>query len=711
MAYRRILSLIILLSSLTSLQAKLPRNDNTPTVDSLKRALSNAKLPTDSFDIYRDLFDILPRDSGTVMGVLSLDVADRAGRSAEALDMIRNLSNRYLRNDSMLNQLYHRTLRYADAKDPNREPGTIPVDYNDLMETRTFISFSRNIHQSRYSTPEKRKEVLNETLHRYSTRPPKDVYDKIVMLHSLCNLLSMIGTSDILTTYIDSLGVLINNLPPEQIALRNAFNVHASLAYAQNGQPEKAKNSALMTLDIINQLEKKSKTEGRKFRGYDSNRYIIYQRLLSLYPVLKPKELEKYYKAAMDLVGRDYTASLTYDDFKGPDIYYNIAKKNYSKALPDIKEALTKPYNNGRRKDLLKYEIECARALNDETTLLEASTEYIDLLEKHLNEKLEDSYRELQMLYSTYDMQNNFNRLQLEKKASESSLMRTISIVSGFAVLLLLISVIVLTRLNSKKKSLVNTLDKSNRELRTERENLEKSREELVTARDMAQKANNLKSDFIKNMRYEVNAPLKAIQEYSRLIVDCADASNHKYLERFTSLLELNSELLTTIIDDVLHISEIDSKSVPIYNKATDLRNLSTMVLDGVRRRVNPGVSLQFDASSPSISLFTDPQRLHQILLNLLTNAAKFTTKGSITLGFKEEEERVVFSVTDTGIGIKPDKKDVIFDRFVKLDRDTQGTGLGLTISRLIARMLGGDVELDTTYNKGARFVLFLPKK
>lgn len=142
-------------------------------------------------------------------------------------------------------------------------------------------------------------------------------------------------------------------------------------------------------------------------------------------------------------------------------------------------------------------------------------------------------------------------------------------------------------------------------------------------------------------------------------------------------------------------------------------------MLDGVRHRVAPGVALQFDASSPAISLFTDPQRLHQILLNLLTNAAKFTQRGSITLGFSLENdeegntdlEKVRFVVTDTGIGIKADKKEAIFDRFVKLDKETQGAGLGLTISRLLARILGGDVYLDTTYTKGARFVLILPRK
>ncbi|MDE6175286.1 MAG: two-component sensor histidine kinase, partial [Duncaniella sp.] len=291
--------------------------------------------------------------------------------------------------------------------------------------------------------------------------------------------------------------------------------------------------------------------------------------------------------------------------------------------------------------------------------------------------------------------------------------MKTIVTTAAIAILILLVFIAILFRLYRKNRELVRTLDKSNKALRAESIHLEKSKTDLLKARDQAQKANYMKTDFIKNMSYEVKAPLKAINEYCKLITDCSDASNKKYLERFSSLVELNSELLSTIINDVLHISEIDSDSVPVHNRSVELRPLCTMVLDGVRHRLSPGVALMFDAASPDISLFTDPQRVHQILLNLLTNAAKFTSKGSITLAYRvdNEKETVIFSVTDTGIGIKDEKREEIFERFVKLDKETQGAGLGLTISRLLARILGGDVVLDKSYTRGSRFLLILPKK
>ena len=264
-----------------------------------------------------------------------------------------------------------------------------------------------------------------------------------------------------------------------------------------------------------------------------------------------------------------------------------------------------------------------------------------------------------------------------------------------------------------KNRDLAASLAASNEQLRAESESLRLSREESVRARAQAEKANNLKSDFIKNMSYEVKVPLQAITEYSRLIADCAGATGTKHISRFADMLELNAELLSTIVNDVLRLSEIESSPMPVHPQVVNLQTLCSATVEAMRHRVAHGVDLRLDTSAGRVDLFTDPARVQQILNNLLTNSAKFTSKGSITLGYSEEPDgsAVKFWVCDTGIGINPENREKIFDRFVKLDRDSQGAGLGLTISRLIARRLGGDLILDTTYKgPGSRFVLTLPK-
>ncbi|MDE6556096.1 MAG: HAMP domain-containing histidine kinase, partial [Duncaniella sp.] len=230
---------------------------------------------------------------------------------------------------------------------------------------------------------------------------------------------------------------------------------------------------------------------------------------------------------------------------------------------------------------------------------------------------------------------------------------------------------------------------------------------------DSAVKANALKSDFIKNLSYEIRIPLQAINEYSRLIADCADPGTKEYLRNFTDLIEHNSELLTTIINDVIHLSELESDTMNVQRQLVSLRVLCRTVVETLRSRVkNPDLKIRLASNLPDIQINSDQSRVQQILLNLLINAVKFTPKGTITLGYKVDEDKneVNFYVEDTGIGINPENKEKIFERFVKLDSNTQGAGLGLTISRMLARLLGGDLSLDTSYLGGARFVLSLPR-
>lgn len=706
----KILSAIIvaMLFGITDSRAAVP--DSKHISDSLFTRLAKVKTPSDSVVIMWNLFDVLPRDKGSLVGLDLFNVANRAGDTGSALEILRNLGNRYIRNDSMLVELYNRTLRYSDNPD-DRDVTHVKAD--ELKETRTFLRMMRNMHRARYAEEDKRNEILHEQIKTNTLNPPEDIYDQVVLFHSICAMLVRSGSDELLTHYLDSLGSLINKLPGSAMSIHNAYNVHASILYANNNQFNKSMMLDKNTLEVVDRLEKEHHERGRIYRNFDANRYLIYQRFLSNYHELAPHEIEKYYKRAMEFVRKDFTSSETNRVFPGPQIYYNMAYKKYAAALELIKNCIDDPQNRHLRLNLLKYEIECAEALGDNATLLSASREYSKKIEEYLDSRIDEKYKDLQVIYDTYDIRNNYKNLQIEKQRAEAKAMRSIITTSIVAMVILLVSVIILFRLYRKNRSLVHRLNDRNSALRTESDNLEKSKNELLKARDMAQKANNLKTDFIKNMSYEVKAPLKAINEYCKLIVDCSDASNKKYLERFSSLVELNSELLSTIVNDVLHISEIDSDSVPVHNRPVELRQLCSMVLDGVRHRLQPGVALQFDTASPDISLFTDPQRVHQILLNILTNAAKFTAKGSITLAYKvnNEKETVTFSVTDTGIGIKPDKKEEIFGRFVKLDKDTQGAGLGLTISRLLARLLGGDVELDTSYNRGARFLLVLPKK
>lgn len=155
-----------------------------------------------------NLYDLLPRDVGTLLGLEMLDVADRAGNTSMALEMIRNVSNRYIRNDSMLIELFNRTLRYTSLGE-NEE---LEANRDELRETRTFIKLMRNLYQARYCDDEQRKQLLMDFMQTTTLNPPDNIYDRIVLQHAVCTLLAQMGSSDLLSTKLDELGKLIGEL-------------------------------------------------------------------------------------------------------------------------------------------------------------------------------------------------------------------------------------------------------------------------------------------------------------------------------------------------------------------------------------------------------------------------------------------------------------------------------------------------------------------
>lgn len=702
---RRIISLIITLAAVTSAVSAAIPAAQVHIVDSLRAELGRARTPADSLPALCNLYDILPREESTPLGTRLINTAMNAGDQTTALSIIRNQADRQMRSDSALRALTERAMMCDDS--------------NDRKETLTLIRLIDNMRSIRFSDRDDRERTLKSYLKMISDSEEDDLYDRIAITHGICLLLSDGSGGDVLVSFMDSLGSLVRRLPSTAFSLRNVYNTHAASIFAST-HPEKSMAADLHALADLDKLERYHHENGRIYNNHNSKYYTIYTRLLSNYDSLDSAKVEEYYHKVLDLLPTDQSIQEAFNISPMAEVYHAMFHKDYRRALPPLRKAIDNPLLRNRRTRHLRLEMECAEALGDKATLLEATRAYADALNEELADRSRSSYRELQVAYAIYDIQSNIGIMEAERREAVASMQRTVIIVSSCALVLLLVLAGFLFRLYRKNHKLAHSLYKSNLQLKEESENLRQSRADLIRTRDMAMKANNLKSDFIKNMSYEVKIPLQAITEYSRLIADCvSDApsgeacTSGRHLARFADMVELNSELLSTIIDDVLRLSEIESSSLPIQAQVVNLRNLAEATLTGVQHRVKPGVRLMVDPACGRLDLFTDPTRLQQILNNLLTNAAKFTTDGAITIAYAPTDDgnNVRITVTDTGIGINPENKEKIFERFVKLDRDTQGAGLGLTISRLLARHLGGDLTLDTSYTSGARFVLTIPKK
>ena len=230
--------------------------------------------------------------------------------------------------------------------------------------------------------------------------------------------------------------------------------------------------------------------------------------------------------------------------------------------------------------------------------------------------------------------------------------------------------------------------------------------QDLRSARDRAEESNRLKSAFLANMSHEIRTPLNAIVGFSELMATEADPDQRK---EFADLILVNNTLLLQIIPDVLDLARIESGRIEIVRTKFDARDLCREVAETFRLQVAEGVVLRLEDSLPRLQLKDYKQGLHQILGNFVRNSLKFTTKGSITIGFSQRPGWVRFYVRDTGIGIPEEERAKIFDRFYKVDTFTQGTGLGLPICKNIAEQLGGRIGVDSAVGAGSCFWVEIP--
>lgn len=234
--------------------------------------------------------------------------------------------------------------------------------------------------------------------------------------------------------------------------------------------------------------------------------------------------------------------------------------------------------------------------------------------------------------------------------------------------------------------------------------------EELIAARDRALQADKSKTAFLANMSHEIRTPLNAIVGFSDLLKDFHQFSERD-IQQFVDTINKNCELLLALISDILDLSRVESGAMDFQFSSYYLPIIMQEIYDSQSLNMPPGV--EFVKMIPECSektIVTDSIRLKQMLNNLINNAAKFTTKGLISFGYIEDEPGyTTFFVEDTGIGLTPEDKERIFERFYKVDNFTQGVGLGLSITQTIITRLNGTINVESEKNKGTRFTVRMP--
>lgn len=235
---------------------------------------------------------------------------------------------------------------------------------------------------------------------------------------------------------------------------------------------------------------------------------------------------------------------------------------------------------------------------------------------------------------------------------------------------------------------------------------LELMRRELIESKEKAETSDKLKSAFLANMSHEIRTPLNAIVGFSRII---SESDNAEERREYYEIVDANNERLLQLINEILDLSKIESGIVEFTYGPVRLHTLCKEIHDAHVFRCPQGVELRFDSPDEALSIHSDKNRIFQVFSNLIGNAFKFTTEGSVSYGYKQEGERVVFYVKDTGLGIEPEKLGRVFQRFAKLNNFAQSTGLGLSICKTIIERLGGEIAVSSEVGTGTTFTFWLP--
>jgi CheY-like chemotaxis protein/two-component sensor histidine kinase len=241
---------------------------------------------------------------------------------------------------------------------------------------------------------------------------------------------------------------------------------------------------------------------------------------------------------------------------------------------------------------------------------------------------------------------------------------------------------------------------------------------ELIKAKIKAEESDRLKSSFLANLSHEIRTPMNAINGFTELIIN-TDINETEKLE-YLNVIEKSGKNLVSIIDDLIEMSKIDSNQIVPNFAVVNLESCVNELYETIKITIkNKAIDFKLIKSNTpaEFNIITDDIKLKQVIINLLTNAIKFTDEGEVTFGYEIDEKRelINFTVRDTGLGIDEDNHKNIFDRFKRVDSDVSikvgGLGLGLAISKAYVELLGGTITLESKVGVGSTFYFSIPLK
>lgn len=426
-----------------------------------------------------------------------------------------------------------------------------------------------------------------------------------------------------------------------------------------------------------------------RIRNREALRMGVYSELLYFGDVIGREKMDEIY-SRMENYYQDETSKESKNMLLPSSFRYYLYTRQYDLAMQTINELLaqTDTTDTNRKTELLAKKIDLITQWEQHYKEgFDAFWEYTSLMEDN---HVEETNRQLAEMRSLFEV----DKLKIEQAELQTRYHRIALVVLIVLLLIFLLWSLYQYRLTKRLKATKEALILSNKKVAEESER--------------AKASDRMKTEFLQSMCHEIRTPLNAICGFSTLLLN--EDLSREDKEEFPAIIEKNSNQLTELFEDILQVSDLSSSLELFPMERVDVLPVCMEILDACRdRSKNPAIAYVFESALDKCPVTTNVQYLQRVVEHLLSNAAKFTTTGTIRISLAVVEGSVRIAVSDTGIGIPADKAEYIFDRFTKLDDFMPGTGLGLYSCRLIITRLGGSIYLDTSYHDGACFCIDLP--
>lgn len=625
----------VMLSALSAIA-----RDNAAEVATLRKQLSEAGSRKDSIRLLYDIYDLVERKNyASVLKELD-GVATREGDVATRLDVARHLANIY-KSDSLM-AIVEEHVRLLPSSD-------------DQKETLLFVQMRRITQKERYGSATASHNNIAKIMADTDTAS-MNKYERVLRAFNICEYLSAHAPGPLLLEYMDELEAQMKKADLQNTALKNLFLAESSNVYTGMGETAKAVKTDRQLLDVIADMEKSYKAQGRHYRNYDVSKYIIYRRMLSNYQALSVDEVNDIYEKILELSKSNPDVAKDFENNKRAAAYHAMKNKRYAEALMYLKKSLPQETSSLRKRHLLEMIIESADAVGDNLTAAETRKELNVLNEALSSEEAKQRYNELQVRYQVSSLQAQNAELELENKNEQiTNSRRSIILVSVLWIVFTIVIIISLfywsryRRTMAGLHSFVNAIGK-------ERDELKKRR-------------------YYDYDRSSYSEQSGEPGEYQKIPVEKKDSVS----------------MVNKVLNDIFFISSISMEDTRKYRQNVKVGKLMEDCISTVTANLHRNINVNVSYPEPDFEIRVDKECLRKLIDQILKKAVQLAPDGgsigfSCTLAEPANMARFVFK--HSGSGLPHGDEERIFDGFFKYGYTGDGEDEDSENVLLVCRMI-----------------------